>query len=179
MLMLRRNEKAFLARKDLKYQEKFNGNLQIMLADTDELKQDLDSHGIDTGNLGNLTALFQQYGEMFNQLVDLQQKIGLHSKDGYYGTLRAAVHGAETQIKALNDYQLLAGMLQLRRNEKDFMLRRTTKYIDKLNGNLDKLLATVERSPHSPADKAKLSKDIAALQDRLPETEWHRKRNWG
>ena len=36
MLTLRRNEKDFLARKDLKYQEKFNGNFEKMLADTEE-----------------------------------------------------------------------------------------------------------------------------------------------
>lgn len=161
MLMLRRNEKDFLARKDLKYQDKFNANLGVLLANTEALKQDLDGHDIDSSTLTSLIPLFQQYGDKFNQLVGVQQQIGLHSKDGYYGTLRAAVHEAESQIKTLNDYQLLAGMLQLRRNEKDFMLRRDTKYVTKLSGNLDKLLATVKGSPHSPEQKANLTKALS------------------
>ncbi len=160
MLTLRRNEKDFLARKDQKYQEKFNANLEKLLTDAEALKQDLDGHGIDSSTLASLIPLFQQYGDKFNQLVGMQQQIGLHSKDGYYGTLRAAVHGAESQIKALSDYQLLAGMLQLRRNEKDFMLRRDTKYVAKLSGNLDKLLATVEGSSYSTEQRANLTKAL-------------------
>ena len=161
MLMLRRHEKDFLARKDLKYQDKFNTTLQETLNNVDELQQDLVKHDIDTAMLVDMRSQFQQYGDQFNQLISLQQQIGLHSKDGYYGTLRDAVHNSETQIKSLNDYQLLAGMLQLRRNEKDFMLRRTTKYVDKLSGNLNKLQTTVEASPHSPEAKANLNKALS------------------
>ncbi len=160
MLLLRRHEKDFLARKDLKYQEKFNATTQQILADTDELRLNLDAHGIDSSMMASIGSQFQKYGDMFNKLVTLQQQIGLHPKDGYYGTLRAAVHDAESQIKALNDYQLLAGMLQLRRNEKDFMLRRDTKYVDKLTNNIDKLLNQLESSTHSPTDKSNLAKAL-------------------
>ena len=160
MLLLRRHEKDFLARKDLKYQEKFNATLERTLAEVEEVRQDLDSHGINSSMMENMNSQFQQYGDLFNKMVGLQQQIGLHSKDGYYGTLRAAVHNAEAEINSLNDYQLLAGMLQLRRNEKDFMLRRDAKYVDKLTGNLTRLLDQIDSSPHSVANKANLSKAL-------------------
>ncbi len=160
MLLLRRHEKDFLTRKDLKYQEKFNNTLQQTVIQVDELKQNLDDYGISSNIVMKMNSQFQQYGEMFNQLVALQQQIGLHSKDGYYGTLRKAVHSAETQINALNDHQLLAGMLQLRRNEKDFMLRRDDKYVDKLTANLGKLQNQLDSSPHSTANKADLAKAL-------------------
>ncbi len=160
MLLLRRHEKDFLTRKDLKYQEKFNNTLQQTVIQVDELKQNLDDYGISSNIVMKMNSQFQQYGEMFNQLVALQQQIGLHSKDGYYGTLRKAVHSAETQINALNDHQLLAGMLQLRRNEKDFMLRRDDKYVDKLTANLGKLQNQLDSSPHSTANKADLTKAL-------------------
>jgi len=157
MLMLRRHEKDFLARKDLKYQEKFNTTLQQTLADVEEIRQDLDSHSIDSAMMADIDRQFQQYGDMFNQLVGLQQQIGLNPKDGYYGTLRNAVHNAESLIKELDDFELLSGMLQLRRNEKDFMLRRDTKYVDKLSGNHAKLMDQVDMGLYPAAEKAKLA----------------------
>ena len=164
MLLLRRYEKDFLARKDLKYLEKFDDTLQHTVADVTDVGQRLNDRDIDSSAVTTMGNQFLKYGEMFTQLVDLQQKIGLHSKDGYYGTLREAVHKAETQIKELNDYQLLAGMLQLRRNEKDFMLRRDAKYVDKLTGNLDKLLNQIDTSPHNDIAKVDLKKSLAQYQ---------------
>ena len=48
------------------------------------------------------------------------------------GTLRKSVHDIESAIKEFNDAKLEAGMLTMRRHEKDYMLRRDTKYGDEL-----------------------------------------------
>jgi methyl-accepting chemotaxis protein len=42
--------------------------------------------------------------------------------------------------------QLAADMLELRRNEKDFMLRREIKYLDKFEDHYEAMQATLSRS---------------------------------
>ncbi|TMP77341.1 methyl-accepting chemotaxis protein, partial [Pseudoalteromonas ruthenica] len=74
----------------------------------------------------------------FHAVVELQKVIGLHPKDALYGELRGAVHKVETLLKQRKNFELLTTMLQLRRAEKDFMLRFNLKYLTKF----DKLIAT-------------------------------------
>jgi methyl-accepting chemotaxis protein len=56
-------------------------------------------------------------------------------------------------------------MLQLRRNEKDFMLRLDEKYVDKLNKNVNKLLTSVQASNFTFAKKQEVNKLIKAYQN--------------
>ncbi len=146
MLMLRRNEKDFLARKTLKYQNKFNDNYTVIQQHTKELESSLEHHNIDTEEVVVFESNLDAYYKKFNQLVSFQQEIGLHSKDALYGELRHAVHSAEKDIKEAGNYELLSGMLTLRRNEKDFMLRKDLKYLKKLNKNLVNLQLKVSAS---------------------------------
>lgn len=136
MLMLRRNEKDFLARKTLKYKNKFNKNYKVIKEHAGELSSVLKEKGFDVKEITELESNLEAYQNKFNQLVSLQEEIGLHAKDALYGKLRKTVHNAETDIKASKNYEILSGMLTLRRNEKDFMLRNNLKYFKKLNKNL-------------------------------------------
>lgn len=156
MLMLRRNEKDFLARKKLKYLDKFKANYALM----DEQIQALKIHFVESGDdLGVIERAEQQvasYSTQFISLVAVQQTIGLHAKDGLYGTLRASVHRAEELLKGQGAYQLIADMLMLRRNEKDFMLREQFKYLDKF----DKNVALFKTHLASSALSAALQRDV-------------------
>ena len=156
MLMQRRNEKDFLARNDLKYKKKFEKNFTILDKRVKSLQEAVVSAGLDTTQISTLKKEFANYKNRFLDLIAIQQKIGLHSKDGLYGSLRNAVHQAETEIKALGDHQLRADMLQLRRNEKDFMLRLNIKYLTKFNKNIDLFIQHLSQSEHSSAIKDKI-----------------------
>lgn len=83
-------------------------------------------------DIDGLSQATKQYQAHFLALVNQQKRIGYNPKDGYYGQLRDAAHDIEGQIKG-GDPSLLIGLLQLRRDEKDFMLRLSTKYVDKFN----------------------------------------------
>lgn len=72
----------------------------------------------------------------FNEVVQLQQEIGLTPKAGLYGTLRTAVHNVESMLKEYDQLSLQVAMLQLRRNEKDFMLRREMTYVETFDANI-------------------------------------------
>ncbi|WP_341502264.1 methyl-accepting chemotaxis protein [Gallaecimonas sp. GXIMD4217] len=139
MLQLRRSEKDFLMRLDPKYQQKFQDGLAGFDRDAQALAAVLDSHDINSRQLAELRQAMARYGNTFNALVAKYQQLGLDPKSGLYGSLRSAVHGAEEEVKALGRDDLLAGILQLRRNEKDLMLRLDLKYVQKFEDNFAKL----------------------------------------
>ncbi|XAG69224.1 methyl-accepting chemotaxis protein [bacterium 19CA06SA08-2] len=130
MLNLRRAEKDFLIRKDLTFVERFNKEL----ADFHTLNRTLstdDNISVVHGELARLDQQMGLYGKAFNDLVTQQQTIGLGPEDGLYGRLRAAVHQVEEGLKQLDQQGLLVTMLQLRRAEKDFMLRSDIQYLER------------------------------------------------
>jgi len=136
MLTLRRNEKDFMARRDLKYVDKYSRNFNNMMTDVDRLKSILHDHGVDGAKADQLKQVFQNYQTAFLQVASIVEKIGLDPKSGLYGSLRKAVHDAEGILKQQNEIQLTADMLMLRRREKDFMLRKDIKYLDKFNSDI-------------------------------------------
>ena len=164
MLTLRRNEKDFILRKDLKYVEKFDQNFSALMSNVSQLEQGLDNHDLTHEQAGLLSSILQSYSEKFHQYVVIQQEIGLHPKDGLYGSLRKAVHNVENLVKQQRDYMLLSDMLTLRRNEKDFMLRDDLKYLDKFNNNIAKFETSLLLSPISENIKPTISDFLSKYQ---------------
>ncbi len=137
MLMLRRNEKDFLARLDLKYVDQFRENsaaLQKMVVD---LASDLEQMGLQLATTQEVSTSLSEYQTDFNAVVDSQKAMGLNPKDGFYGSLRTAVHEAEEVLKSVESDRLLVDMLMLRRHEKDFMLRADLKYVEKFDQDFE------------------------------------------
>ncbi len=137
VLSLRRHEKDFLMRLDESYQKKFQQEYQVLMQESQLLKEHLVEAGIDTAPLADFlrqTALYQQ---QFDQLVKLSKDVGLDPQSGLYGELRAAAHQLEQQFKQVQNDALLVSLLQLRRAEKDFMLRADLKYLDSFNQQFD------------------------------------------
>lgn len=156
MLLLRRHEKDFLMRLDLKYRDKFNKDYEKLIAQTERLLVSVNKANIDNKQVSVIDDNFKVYQQTFSTMVKKQQEIGLHSKDGLYGALRESVHSVEKILADHNDYELLTLMLQLRRNEKDFMLRLDTKYVDKLNKNFKKFVNFVEKKNYSSESKNRI-----------------------
>ncbi|MCW8826588.1 MAG: methyl-accepting chemotaxis protein, partial [Gammaproteobacteria bacterium] len=141
MLMLRRHEKDFIARKDLKYVDKFETSFQQMMERITAIEVSLESMDLEVDEVRSISGILNTYKAMFLELVEQQKLIGLHAKDGLYGSLRKKVHSIEGLITGFeeeygeNEYthSVMRTMLMLRRHEKDFMLRRNIKYLDKFN----------------------------------------------
>ncbi len=79
------------------------------------------------------------YEKLFLEEVQLYETKGLNENSGLQGDLRNAVHDVEDNIRKQNDNLLLADMLELRRNEKDYMLRGDLSYQKQLHDNGKKL----------------------------------------
>lgn len=136
LLSLRRNEEDFLARKDLRYTLRFDHDFDQIQADVERLGSDLRSTGLDDAKVGLLNDSVADYKMRFQQMVELQQRIGFHHEDGYYGSMREAIHRAEKILEMLRQDRLLKDMLMLRRHEKDFMLRRQAGYLEKFDSEM-------------------------------------------
>lgn len=160
MLTLRRNEKDFLARLDLSYETKFNETMTSLLDDQVLLENVMNEFDIETNILRELMVYFKEYQTSFTSVVSASETLGLTPETGLQGQLRRAVHNIESELSALNQDALLVTMLQLRRHEKDFMLRQDPKYITTFNQTLDRLESDLQTAS-LPEDKISLLVSLA------------------
>ncbi|MBD1584593.1 methyl-accepting chemotaxis protein [Pseudoalteromonas sp. S16_S37] len=143
-LTMRKHEKNFLFYKQPESLKQFDSEYNRLQDTLVQLRKTFDDFDIDSDRLDEFAGLASQYNSDFQNVVELQKEIGLHPKDALYGELRAAVHEVETLLKERENYELLAMMLQLRRAEKDFMLRLDTKYQSKLSELISKFSTQIK-----------------------------------
>lgn len=93
MLMLRRHEKDYIIRKDLKYQEKFNNQLQKTLA------------YLSTKNLpsSKIEELLNEYGTLFSTFVSIDREIGSEN-NGAQGELNKISDDLANKINEVRNY---------------------------------------------------------------------------
>ncbi len=108
MLTLRRHEKDFFLRKDLKYQNEFN-----------KIVADFNTTLLVAGST-DLLGMLQNYQKQFNQVVDIEKQLGLTDYDGIKGELYSElkVQTEETEafqnyLKAINEAQISSAKLLL------------------------------------------------------------------
>ncbi len=163
VLELRRNEKDFLARKDLKYLDKFNKKITHIKKTLSDLERSFIENNNDTREIKQLTNVLVDYNKHFKSLVEAQQRIGLNPKDGLYGELRSAVQEVE-KLLGNQEFKLLSNMLQLRRNEKDFMLRLDEKYLTRWQDNASTFVDNINESSLDSSLKSQVIKLLAVYQ---------------
>jgi methyl-accepting chemotaxis protein len=98
------------------------------------------------------------YSTRFSNVTAAQRIIGFSENDGLQGTLRAAVHSVETQLKKYDQPRLAVLMLMMRRHEKDFMLRGDPKYGDDLLQRVEEFGPELGRSDLPEAVKTEIAK---------------------
>ncbi|GAA0811594.1 methyl-accepting chemotaxis protein [Colwellia asteriadis] len=176
VLELRANGNDFINHKDVAYAELFTKRIERLNTEVAKLDGDFTSIGLVLPEIKTLRKELDEYDAAFEEVVEMQKRIGLDPKDGLYGKLRAAVHNIESLLGDDNNL-LLSGMLQLRRNEKDFMLRLDEKYVGRLNNNVAVLASNIQQSDFSSGKKQQLNTlltnyknafgDLAELQKNL------------
>ena len=152
MLEARRNEKNFQQRRNESY-AKAHAEL-VAVIDRDFTRLEALTRSSDLGALLDKVKLahdgFKKYSLDFTSLVAAEIKLGLNETLGLSGALRGAVHDIEARLKEIDDPRLTSWLLMMRRNEKDFMLRRDQKYvaeIKKSGAEFTKALSAVAIAP--------------------------------
>ena len=146
ILLERRHEKDFLARKELKYLKQFEEQMAVLKRQLESLESELEAFGYRDDKLAATIAALDGYDRHFHELVAIEETIGLDHQSGLRGSLRDAVHKAEGVINEFHNDLLMVDMLTLRRNEKDFFIRELDKYPKKFEANFEKMLDDVKSS---------------------------------
>ena len=164
VLQLRVIEKDFFARLDTKYITAHDSTFNEINNIIQVLDEALTERGLPTQSLMSFSQSLRTYKTLFTELITLQTEIGLTPKSGLYGDLRQSVHNVESILKQQNQNLLSVTMLQLRRNEKDFMLRRTQSYLDRFDKNIDLFKSQLSASTLDYQVKKQLNSLVDAYQ---------------
>ncbi len=155
LLQVRRNEKDFLLRKDKRYVDMHGHSMEAAAKRVAFLKEGM------TGELqakyAQIEREFAKYRTAFAEVAKVQTAIGLTQNDGLWGEMRTRARETEEALAAASVDLLTLDLLQMRRNEKDFMLREQPADYDLFAASTAKLVAAIQRL--APSAQA------AALQD--------------
>tara|TARA_B110000211_G_scaffold164221_1_gene185412 strand:- start:1828 stop:3708 length:1881 start_codon:yes stop_codon:yes gene_type:complete len=163
-LELRKHEKNFLFYKQKEALDLFEQDYNQLKSKIAKLNLIMQEQGIETQKISNLESLISAYNNDFMSVVVLQKRIGLHPTDGLYGELRSAVHEIESLIKEQGDYKLLSSILQLRRAEKDFMLRLDLKYLTLFDEGVNTLKQQISQAQFDSGYTAELNGFLNSYQ---------------
>ena len=105
LLNLRRNEKDFLLRSDLKYLEKFNDNVDLFIQLEEELAEILTHYDLPSSHQLKTDLLAYQRG--FQTLASASQQYGLSSENGLLGRYEPLLLDA----KKLSDHQQVLALI--------------------------------------------------------------------
>ncbi|RXJ97812.1 chemotaxis protein [Arcobacter sp. CECT 8986] len=139
-LTLRKHEKDFFQRLDLKYEKKFNETFVELKQETKHLIEILKDLGINDKGAVDLLLIIEEYNKKFHNIVNIEKKIGLDKNSGLRGKLRSAVHKVQKDVRDSKNFELLAYVYELRKHGKDFIIRRDLKYKEKFENSVNKLL---------------------------------------
>ena len=156
----RKHEKDFLARRNVKYIDKFTKTMVSLKKEIALLDTSLENSNIPTEELIKLKKNIATYSNEFQKITQKVKELGYSEKEGLRGVLRNAVHAAEKQVRAIDNQELLSDILMLRRNEKDFIIRLNEKYLVKHAKNLQILNKTLQRLDIKTQKKQAIAQSI-------------------
>lgn len=158
-LNARRREKDFLLRLDDKYVAQHAEVVSELQADFDALAGLAD--GQEPELLAQLRDRIARYHRDFEELAAAITILGLDETSGLRGSLRSAVHEAETLIEQHATDDLMVKLLMMRRHEKDFIIRQDPKYVGRLDERIAEFASLLDGKPIDEAVKAQI---VAALE---------------
>lgn len=138
MLNAEKHQQIFLANRDLNVYDEIKEHMNKLHSILDNYMDD------ELGTAINTSVM--KYESLIDQMVEKLKLRGLDEKSGAEGDLRASVHSIEEKIDAANRQNMMISMLQIRRSEKDFLMRGDDKYIDRVKDNIELLKEQNERS---------------------------------
>ncbi|MBI3446018.1 MAG: HAMP domain-containing protein [Magnetospirillum sp.] len=110
--------------------------------------------------IGKVKGGTAKYGQAFTDLVQIQRKVGFTDQQGWLGALRNSAIEIEQILKARDLPELTVLVLQMRRSEKNFLLRRDARDradMESLVASFGKALAS---APLAGADRAAINERL-------------------
>jgi methyl-accepting chemotaxis protein len=167
LLQARRHEKNFFLRHD-------ENSIRAQLAATGAAQQELAALAARLSGQPALQTLAdrmsqdtQAYMAAFDRVVQQARLIGLDENKGLQGALRASVHDVEAKLKSVDAPQAQIAMLQMRRHEKDFMVRLDPRYGAQVKAEWPGFTAAIKSAAMPDSLRQDLATKMTAYQDNL------------
>ncbi len=106
--------------------------------------------------LEGLATALEAYAQSVKTLVAKNTELGLEASTGLEGAMRGAVHSIETLVSGLENAEIRASMLMMRRHEKDFILRRDASYVEKHRGEVETFKVLVKKEFRPGAERQRI-----------------------
>lgn len=159
LLQARLDEKNFLMRNDLQYMDKVKSSVNAIKNDVADISN-LDIGQKEKENANNILPLIAGYENTFLEIVSLQKQIGLLEMEGLNGDLINQARDAESDIKKIGSTDALASLLEARRHEKNYVLRKDTLYQTKVHDAVDKAKNSVLSLQVSDSEKKQVNSKL-------------------
>ncbi|MDD9177701.1 MULTISPECIES: methyl-accepting chemotaxis protein [Aliivibrio] len=111
LLNMRRNEKDFMTRLDMKYLNKFEKNAQLFHSNSEAIDKTLDVFGIHLQQQEAIQHELKEYVLVFQNLVNAYKTLGLTEQDGLVGDYQQIRKPLYLQAFQNHDVELLEGIL--------------------------------------------------------------------
>ncbi|SFB50096.1 HAMP domain-containing protein [Rhizobium sp. NFR07] len=147
-------EQYFLLHKDMAATEKFQAAITGVRAGLEGLKASAGTELV--GQLDQLGSGLVTYEAAFATLVADNQNLGLDQNNGLEGAMRSAVHSIEERLQSVEQIDIRASMLMMRRHEKDFILRRDPSYLEKHSAEAEVFTALVKQAFRPGAQRSRV-----------------------
>jgi two-component system sensor histidine kinase/response regulator len=123
------------------YQKNYN-NIKNKLFIIDSLSRNLGNKKY----LEQFHRIHQLYSSAIMNYVKQIEMLGLNENQGIEGIMRDKIHNIENILKAHNLYLTHIHLLQVRRREKDFIMRTRVEYLDSVNNEMNRLINEINKS---------------------------------
>ncbi len=120
-------------------------------------------------SLEGITDAMQRFDKLFLAAVPDKEALGFHEDKGLVGKFRKHIHAVEAKLKRLQHTVLMASMLQIRRHEKDFMMRLNVMYVQQLHDEVHRFKQLLKQNHISKQDSAFLLQHIKTYQETFDE----------
>ncbi|PWB54859.1 MAG: hypothetical protein C3F06_03545 [Candidatus Methanoperedenaceae archaeon] len=159
LLQTRRDEMNFLMLNDLAYVDKVKSSVNVIKNDIVDISK-LDIGLKEKENASNILNLINGYENTFIEIVDLQKQIGLLEMEGLNGDLINQARDAEAEIKNVSNTDALASLLEARRHEKNYVIRKDVAYQIKVHDAIDKAKKSISASTDYEKTKVNSKLDL-------------------
>lgn len=156
MLEARRSEKDFLARMDTKYLDRVSSSVEKIKENADRITNLSEDDKVSRESAENIKTFIASYYESFSLLVNAFKIKGLDHKSGLQGDFRQTSHNIEAELDKHNFNGIMVEYLTLRRNEKDYLLRSESKYIERVDDTLKSIEKSISETNLEKSTKNKI-----------------------
>ena len=153
MLEARSNQEDFLREKDPQTIDQVNGSLDRSTSEVEQLVTDIPPGEL-RQQIEKMNGLIHGYQAQFAGLAKAVEEQGYNETLGLQGKFRDAVHKVEKIVteSGLDKAEIL--YLRLRKEEKDYMLRGVSKYVERNHKVLNQLREAVTALPEDRRGEA-------------------------